>query len=73
MTAFNKPLSNLQIELLKLYSKGVSEEDLIAIKRLIAQYFADQASNEMDKLWEDNKWSNNTMDAWLKGNDSPKK
>jgi len=65
MTAFNKPLSNLQIELLQLYSQGVSDEDLVAIKRLIANYLANNASNEMDKLWEENNWSNETMDEWL--------
>lgn len=65
MNAFNKPLSNLQIELLQLYSQGVSDEDLVAIKRLIANYFANNASNEMDKLWEENNWSNETMDEWL--------
>lgn len=36
MKTFNKPLSNLQIELLQLYSQGVSDMDLVAIKRLIA-------------------------------------
>jgi len=65
MNAFNKPLSNLQIELLQLYSQGVSDEDLVAIKRLIANYLANNASNEMDKLWEENNWSNETMDEWL--------
>lgn len=65
MISLNKPLSNLQIELLQLYSQGISDTDLIAIKRLIANYFAEQASNEMDRLWEENNWSNDTMDKWL--------
>jgi hypothetical protein len=65
MTVLDKPLSNLQIELLQLYSQNVSEEDLIAIKRLLARYFADRASDEMDKLWEEEGWTNDTMDEWL--------
>lgn len=65
MTVLDKPLSNLQIELLQLYSQNVSEEDLIAIKRLLARYFADRASDEMDKLWEEEGWTNDTMDDWL--------
>jgi len=73
MTTFNKPLSNLQIELLQLYSQGVSDKDLIAIKRLIAQYFADQASDEMNKIWEKKNWSNETMDEWLSGNSNSEK
>lgn len=67
MTAINPPLTNLQIELLKLYSLNLPEESLIDIKRLIAKYFADKASDEMDRLWEENNWSDQTMDEWLKG------
>jgi len=26
--------------------------------------FADKASDEMDRLWEENNWSNETMKAW---------
>ena len=39
-----QPLSNLQLTLLKLYASDVSEEDLKAIQRLIAQYFAEKAT-----------------------------
>ena len=39
------PLSNLQLHLLKLFASGVSEEDLKAIQRMIARYFADKASD----------------------------
>ena len=39
----NPPLSNLQLTLLKLYVSNVSEEDLKAIQRLIARYFAEKA------------------------------
>ncbi len=67
MTVFDKPLSNLQIELLQLYSQNVADADLQAIKRLLAKYFADQASDEMDKLWTSQNWSEKTMDEWLEG------
>ncbi|MCI4648334.1 hypothetical protein [Phaeodactylibacter sp.] len=65
MKILDKPLSNLQIELLQLYSQDVSDEDLIAIKRMLARYFADKASDEMDKLWTEKGWTNETMDNWL--------
>ncbi len=47
------PLSNLQLEFLKLYADGIPEKDLKAIQRLIARYFADKASDEADKIWEE--------------------
>lgn len=68
MTALKQPLTNLQLELLKLYSLNLPEESLLEIKRLIARYFADKAADEMDKLWGRNGWTNDTMDNWLKGN-----
>lgn len=67
MTVIDKPLTNLQLELLKLYSLNLSEDQLLDIRRLIAKYFADNASDEMDRLWEEKGWSNETMDNWLKG------
>ena len=39
-----QPLSNLQLTLLNLYATDVSEEDLKAIQRLIARYFAEKAT-----------------------------
>lgn len=48
-----QPFSNLQLELLKLYADNISEKDLKAIQRLIARYFADKATNEADKIWDE--------------------
>lgn len=47
------PLSNLQLQLLQLYADGVSDEDLKAIQRLIARYFADKASAEAAEVWKE--------------------
>lgn len=63
----NKPLTNLQLELLKLYSMELSEEQLKDIQRLLANYFALQASDEMDRLWEERAWNQETIEAWLTG------
>lgn len=51
--SFSLPLSNLQLELLKIYSRNVAEEDLTAIKDLIAQFFAKKATEMADKMWEE--------------------
>ena len=44
MKAVKRPLSNMQLELLKLFSRDLSEEDLKAIKRLIVHYLAEKAT-----------------------------
>lgn len=54
--AEKQTLSNLQIELLKLYAQNVEEEDLTAIKKMIATYFAEKAMNEADRVWNEKSW-----------------
>jgi hypothetical protein len=61
----NVQLSNLQLELLKLYSTNVEEDDLNDVKILLASYFSKKAISEADKVWESKKLSNKDMDKWL--------
>ena len=60
-----KPLTNLQLELLKLYQFELSEEQLIEIKDLLIKYFAESGSDAMERLWNQEGWSNETMDEWV--------
>jgi len=50
-------LSNLQLELLKLYSQNVEEEDLKTIKSMIAQFFANKTMDSADQVWEEKSWT----------------
>lgn len=52
-----QPFSNLQLELLKLYSDKVSDEDLLAIKELISKYFLEKAKDEADRIWKEKNWN----------------
>ncbi len=54
-------MSNLQLELLRLYGNGVSEESLREIKTILAQYFADKATEAMDKIWDEKNLTEQTM------------
>lgn len=62
---FTEKLTNLQVELIKLFAYQVPDSQLLEIKDLLAKYFADAASKEMDKLWTENQWNNQTMEDWL--------
>jgi len=57
-------LSNLQLELLKLYANNISEQQLFEIKLIIANYFAQKASDAMDKIWESQGLTEQTMIDW---------
>ena len=59
-----KPLTNLQMQLLKSFNFEVPESQLDEIKVLLGNYFASKATDEMDRLWEENGWSDETMTQW---------
>ena len=56
-TVIQQPFSNLQLELLRLYSKNVSERDLEQIKLVLAQYFASKAMDEADRIWTEKNYT----------------
>lgn len=57
-------LTNLQLELLKLFKYELPDNQIQEIKILLSKYFANKASDEMDKLWEENNWNDETMEDW---------
>ena len=61
-------LTNVQIELLKLFQYNLPEKQLVEIKNMLAKYFADTATSEMDKLCEENNWNNDVMKDWANEN-----
>lgn len=57
-------MSNLQLELLKLYATDIPEKQLLDIKKLLAAYFAELIDRDMASLWEEKKWDEKTIEAW---------
>ena len=45
-----KKLTNVQIQLLKLFQYNLPEKQLIEIRNMLVKYFAKSATEEMDKL-----------------------
>jgi hypothetical protein len=60
----SQKLTNLQLELIKLFSYKIAESQVLEIKQLLSNYFADKATEEMDRLWEENNWTEETMKEW---------
>lgn len=61
------PLSNMQMELLKLYSAEVPDEYLAEIKEMIARFLLAKARDETGKVRQEKNYSDETTDKWLKG------
>ena len=49
-------LSNLQLELLKIYSFNVKDEQLLEIKNTLGNHFADKVTEDIDKLFDVKGW-----------------
>lgn len=50
MTPQPAALTNLQLELLKLFANNVEEQDLLAIRSMIGLYFAEKATTAMNEF-----------------------
>ncbi len=57
-------MSNIQLELLRLYGSNVSDETLREVKGVLAKYFADRATDRMDSVWTEKDLTDEDMIAW---------
>ncbi len=66
METIQKPnFSNVQKELLKLYARDVSEEDLLEIRKLLANYFAKKVVANANKAWDKNGYDEDWVNRML--------
>jgi hypothetical protein len=64
-TLVKQPLTILQLELLKIFARDIEETDLIEIKKMLVQYFANKAMDLADNVWEKNKWGEQEENKFL--------
>jgi hypothetical protein len=62
--ATSKPMSNLQLELLKMYAFDISDEALKEVQMLLARHFAEKATSAMDRVWEEKGLTAQDMVNW---------
>jgi hypothetical protein len=65
MEILQQPLSNAQIEILKLLSTNLSEGELEELKNELAQFYAKKAIKSANQAWQEKGLSNETMNQWL--------
>ena len=64
-SSIQMPLNDLQLEILKLFTRDLEEADLLAIKRLIVKYLARKVTQMADETWEENEWTDEDMERML--------
>ena len=57
-------MSNIQLELLKLYGSNIPEKQLFDIRMLLAKYFAEQATEAMEKVLEEKQLTPDDLIKW---------
>lgn len=65
MSVLNYPLSNVQMELLKLFSTNLSDNELSELKDLLSKHFAEKAIAKADIIWREKNLSDDVMERWL--------
>ena len=58
-------LSNVQEELLKIYSTDIPDKDLLKLKRVLADFFAKDLTDSANKFWKEKNLTDADMDNWL--------
>jgi hypothetical protein len=52
IASVHPPLSNIQAELLKVFSADIPDEHLVELKKIIALYLIDKARDKADEDWD---------------------
>jgi len=61
----SQKLSALQLELLNIYFFQPKEEDLLAIKELLANYFSDKLQKNIKKAIKEKNITQEDLDQWI--------
>lgn len=51
-----------QLEILEAMATLTSEKELMDLKCAISEFFARRADEEMEKLWQEGKWNEQTLE-----------
>jgi len=59
-------LNAAQLSMLRLIGNLKTVEEANELNKVICEFYARRVDEEMDKLWEEGKWSNEKIEAVLK-------
>lgn len=58
-------LSNVQLELLKLYSTNLSEKDILELKDVLARFYAEKSIELANNVWQQKGYTAEDMNSIL--------
>ncbi len=60
-------LNPVQLHLLELFSRNMTEQELLEIRELLVQYYARKVDEEIDQIWEKRVYSPESFDEASRG------
>ncbi|UFH56049.1 hypothetical protein [Spirosoma sp. KNUC1025] len=61
-------LNDMQLFMIKLFDRQLTDEQQIEIKKILSDYFARLVDEEIDQLWEERAMTQKDLDDALKTN-----
>ena len=61
----NVGLNKAQMDFLRLLAHFTTEEEVKELNDVVCQYYARKIDEEMDRLWDEGKWSNEMIEETL--------
>ena len=62
-------LSNVQLELLKLFADNVPESELLEIKKILVEWRFRKLKDAANKVWDEKGWTAEDMEKLLQGHE----
>lgn len=59
-------LNEAQLSILRLLGRMKTVEQVSELRQIISNYYAQKATEEMDRLWDEGQWSEQQNEAILK-------
>ncbi|QJD81121.1 hypothetical protein [Spirosoma rhododendri] len=59
------PLTNVQAELLKVFSRQIPDEDLMELRQVMAKFLLQKSRQRADVIWQDKGYDNGLMNQLL--------
>jgi hypothetical protein len=59
------PLSNVQAELLKLFSAEIPESHLLELKKVMAKFLLDKARDKAEAIWQEKGYTDDQLQQFL--------
>lgn len=65
ISSAHPPLSNIQAELLKVFSADIPDKHLAELKNVIASFLLDKARDKADAVWDEKNYTDEKLQLIL--------